>query len=631
MLPKIHQTMDLSFKEKLHKIKTHTIDSERDYSFIIVYLSIFFVFFFLISGLLQMQFFQGRQNLLAATRTSQNVSLVLPQRGVIYDSNGDVLAYNAPTYSVYADKSIIDVESEREMFSRLANVTDYDVEVLLDVYRSELYGNESQDGLIRILSGINSDMYFRLVDEAEKLSGFSIQNDTQRRYSDPEYFSHVIGYIGKPSESELSEEVFTVSKVGKQGVEKVYDEYLRGKVGKQIEQRQYLENIESTFLSENKIDGHNIHLTIDSQWQKKLTDIMETSLEDVKGFASAGVIMNSDTGEIKSIVGIPGYDNNLFSDGIKNEQYQKFLEDDKTPLLNRPIALQLPSGSIFKVIGASAGLESGVINKNTIIKSEGCLELSSGIVFCEADKKVLGNLNVVQALSQSSNLFFCKVAMSLNREADGINTTLKYAQDFGLGSKTGIDLYGEQVGSLPSPELKKKLFNENWYLGDDCNSMIGQGLLTVTPIQMAVVASAISNGGEILKPHVLGKVVSQDNELIKVSQKEVLRRVGVSEDNLNTIREGMRSAAKEGSGSILKDLDANIIIKTGSADASEAINGKVYSGAHSWIMGCFDHQDQNYCFVVIQQWAGRGYQTVPVIKKFINCVQKDFMTNCDQI
>lgn len=623
--------MHLKFKEKLKILKKDRFVNNGDYSFHLVYLFIFLIFLFLITGLFQMQFLQGRQNLLAATRTSQNVSLVLPQRGVIYDANGNVLAYNAPTYSVYADKTLIAVENEREIFSQLADLIDYDVELLLDIYRTELFTLGEGEKLILILSGINSDTYFDLIDNLDKLGSFTIQNDSQRRYSDPEYFSHIIGYIGKPSENELSDQVFTVSKVGKLGVEKVYDDYLRGKVGKKVEQRQYLEDIESSFISENKVDGANLHLTIDSRWQKKLSDIMEESLVQVEGFASAGIIMDSNNGEIKAMVGIPGYDNNLFSDGIKNEQYQKFLEDDKTPLLNRPIALQLPSGSIFKVIGASAALESGVINRNTIIKSEGCLELSTGIIFCEADKKVLGNLNVIQALSQSSNLFFCKVAISLNRDADGIYTTLKYAEDYGLGSKTGIDLYGEQVGSLPSPELKKKLFNENWYLGDDCNSMIGQGLLTVTPIQMVVVASAINNGGEVLKPHVLDRIVSQENEVLTEVQKEVIRKINVSESNLDIIKEGMRSAAKEGSGSVLKDLDGEIIIKTGSADASEVINGKVYSGAHSWIMGCFSHEGGENCFVVIQQWAGRGYQTVPVIKKFINCVQKDFSPNCEKI
>lgn len=623
--------MRSKFNKSLKIAKKFGTYTGGDYSFYLVYLCIFLIFVFLISGLFQMQFLHGRQNLLAATRTSQNVSLVLPQRGVIYDANGNILAYNAPTYSVYADTTLIKVENERDKFGKLAKLMDYDVEVLLDLYRTELYATAKEERHIRVLSGINSDTYFNLIDNIDELDSFTIQNDTQRRYSDPEYYSHILGYIGKPSEDELSDEVFTVSKVGKLGVEKVYDEFLRGRVGKKIEQKQYLEDIESTFISENKLDGDNLHLTIDSRWQKKLTDIMEESLVQVEGFASAGIIMDSNSGEIKAMVGIPGYDNNLFSDGIKNEQYQKFLKDDKTPLLNRPIALQLPSGSIFKVIGASAALETGVINKNTIIRSEGCLELSAGIVFCEADKKVLGNLNVVQALSQSSNLFFCKVAMNLNRDADGIYTTLKYAEDYGLGSKTGIDLYGEQIGSLPSPELKKKLFNENWYLGDDCNSMIGQGLLTVTPIQMVVVASAINNGGEVLKPHVLDRVVNQENEIIKESEKEVIRKVSVSEENLDIIKEGMRSAAKEGSGSILKDLDADIIIKTGSADASEAINGTVYSGAHSWIMGCFNHQATDNCFVVIQQWAGRGYQTVPVIKKFINCVQKDFTPNCEQI
>jgi len=620
------------YREKIVTGIKSYIKFNQDLSFSVVYMLILIIFIFLLIGLFDMQLLQGRQNLLAATRTSQSTSLVLPQRGIVYDNNGNILAYNAPNYAVYVDKNSVSPEEERNLFQKLATALDYDnVEELLEIYRKEAYREGQTEGKIKIISGINSDIYFGLVEKLPQLAGVSVERETQRRYTDPKYYSHFIGYIGKPSEEELGEGVYTISRVGKSGIEKVYDNYLRGKAGKEVLHKQYLEGIETSYMQENPEEGSNIYLTINSEWQKKLTDIMQASLESLDAFASAGVVMNSDTGEIKAMVSLPSYDNNLFVDEIKTEQYTQLLNDDRTPLLNRAIALQLPSGSIFKVVGATAALEKGVITRDTIMNSEGCIRLSSGVEFCEADKKVLGNLNVEDALSKSSNVFFCKVAINLNNKAEGINTILEYAKQYGLGAKTGIDLTGEQSGTLPSPELKEKLFKEKWYVGDDCNSIIGQGLLTVTPIQMAITVSAINNGGKILLPHILDKMEDQSGKVLMEKETEVLREVNVYQKNLTIIKNGMRKAAQEGSGSSLNDLPGNVIIKTGSADASELIGDKLYSGAHSWVMGCFEHADENYCFVVMQQWAGRGFQTVPVVKKFINCVQKDFTPRCQEI
>lgn len=618
------------FKTKIKNISFSGFSSEENPKYYSVYFLVVLLLVFLLTGLFDLQIVKGRQNLLAATRTSQSVSLILPPRGLIYDANGELLAYNTPSYSLYIDKDKVASEDERNIIGKIAKILDRDSEELLDIYRKEAY-QDTDDSKIKLIAGINSDKYFQLVEKLSDLEGVSVESEAQRRYKDAYYFSHLIGYIGKPAEAELGEDVYTVSQIGKTGVEKVYDSYLRGKTGRQVTQRQYLEDLETAFQQEQAEDGQNVYLTVDAKWQKKLADIMQSSLDQSEAFASAGIVMNSDTGEIKALVSLPSYDNNLFINAIKTDQYDQLIKDDKTPLLNRPIALQLPSGSIFKVVGATAALETGVINKDTVINSEGCMQLSAGIEFCEADRNVLGNLTVTSALSKSSNLFFCRVAMRLNNNADGIQSILNYANQYGLGKKTGIDLIGEQSGTLPSPELKKQRFDENWYVGDDCNSIIGQGLLTVTPIQMVVATAAVNNGGKVLRPHVLAKVEDQSKKVVKQVNPEIIHELDTSSSNLEIIKEGMRMAAKEGSGSQLSDLPGDVIIKTGSADASEMISGKLYSGAHSWVIGCFEEEGQNYCFVVMQQWGGRGFRTVPIVKKFINCVQKDFSPQCQDI
>lgn len=624
------------FKDRINSIWSSAFsrlkrDSVPSYVF---YLLTIFVFVFLVVGLFNLQISEGRQNLLAATRTSQSTELVLPPRGIIYDETGTVLAYNSPSYAVYIDSTIVESESERKVISKISNIVSRDENDLLNAYRNAAYDKDSEEKIIKLIGGLSSSDYFKLIEMSEGMEGVEIVSESQRRYPESEIFSHILGYVGKPAESDLGEGVYTISSVGKDGVERIYDKYLRGDVGVEVIQKQLSGNtnsVENTFTQEEWVYGDNVYLNIDTKWQKTLSNIMQQRLEETQAFASAGVVMNSDTGEVKALVSLPSFDNNLFVDAIKTDQYNKLTSDVRTPLLNRAIALQLPSGSIFKVVGATAALEEQVVSKDTILRSEGCMQLSSEIKFCEADGKVLGDLNIVSALGKSSNLYFCKAAIKLNNNADGIYSILKYAKKFGLGDVTGIDLLGEQKGTLPSPELKTKLFGENWYVGDDCNSMIGQGLLTVTPIQMAVLASAVNNGGKVLEPQILDRVEDQTGRVVEDTKPVKVRDLDVSKENLEIIRQGMELAANEGTAWQLNDLPGDIIAKTGSADASEVIDGKLYSGAHSWVMGCFDMEEENYCFVFMQQWGGRGFQTVPVAKKFINCVQTDFSPKCSEI
>jgi penicillin-binding protein 2 len=256
--------------------------------------------------------------------------------------------------------------------------------------------------------------------------------------------------------------------------------------------------------------------------------------------------------------------------------------------------------------------------------------LPGNIKFCEADKGYIGWVNVKEALARSSNIFFCKTMIDL-RKAVGYKYYYDIAKSYGIGNETGIDLIGEASGILPSEDYKKTITTEPWYVGDECNTVIGQGYVTVTPLQMTVAISAIMNGGEVLKPQILKKIVDQNGVIVLDTEKQVTRNLNISQKTLDIIKKGLRMGVTAGTAGPLNFVPGNSVGKTGSSDASEIILGKVYSGAHSWVMGCFDYQGENYCFTVMQQLGGRGYKTVPVMKKFINCVYNNFQNNCDAI
>ena len=605
-----------------------------NWRFIPLYVMIALVFGFLFFHLFNTQIIEGQEFLLIASRTNQIETRILPPRGLIFDNNGTKLAYNSPSYTIFISPSEIDQDIEQDVINEISLLVNANSDELWEKYSSKVFNSEGKrlySDRVTIAAGISFEQYIAALTTMDNISGLYIEAEPVRVYTYGDNFAHILGYIGDPTEADVEAGIYPRSQVGKIGIESVYDEELRGKEGLQIKERGIVDGRERIYVPQEEESGNNLYLTIDLEWQKTLAEILDQQIKDVNAFAGAGVIINSDTGEVKAMVSLPSYDNNLFSKGISNSEFSTLLNDPRTPLLNRPIGLQLPPGSIFKVIGATAGLETGVINRNTQIKSDVCMDLPGDIKFCEADGVYLGNLTVERALAKSSNIFFCTVALNLNSYAGGIDTLASYANNYGIGSTTGIDIDGEQDGTMATPELKRNLWNEPWYIGDECNAIIGQGLVTVTPLQMAVVMSTINNGGKVLQPHVLDRIEDQNGNLILEQGTEIVRELDVSSQTFEIIKSGMRDAVKDGTAAGLSNSPGNVIAKTGSADAAEIIQGELHSGAHSWVMGCFDYENENYCFVVMQQWGGRGYQTVPVMKKFINCGYTDFQDGCKSV
>jgi len=594
-----------------------------------VYLLIVIVFGFVVFNLVGLQIINGDTYLAKASLINYNDTVILPPRGLIYDSNKTKLAYNIPSYTLYIDSTMLQKDDEKYVLNTLSTIFDLDLEELINYYDSKAYKNDKKTNIqrISILSGIEFDQYIDSVSLLKSLDGVIINVEPMRTYVYGDSFSHILGYTGDPSQKDIDErDIYPKSQVGKSGIEYMYDEYLRGIEGLEVLESG-IDNLH-TFSPKQAIYGDNLYLTIDAEWQTTLAKIMNNEAKRINAHGSAGVIMNSNTGEIKAMVSLPAFNNNEFINGISYESYNELMSNPYDPMTNRAISAQLSPGSIYKVVGATAGLEEGTITKNTQYLSDRCMDLPGGVKFCEAGKGYLGKVNVISALEKSSNIFFCNVAIDIEEKGERIYVLNKYASLYGIGQSTGVDLPGEMKGHLATPDLKWANWNEPWYVGDTCNTIIGQGLLTVTPLQMTVLASTISNEGKVLQPYLLDKVKDQNDKLVFQNETKVLNQLEFNANTYKIVKEGMTAVAKTGTAKKLSHLPNEILAKTGSAEACETIDGKKKCGAHSWVMGCFDYDGENYCFTMLHQWGGWGTNTVPTVEKFINCVNHDFGPEC---
>ncbi len=624
--------MQLSSTNKDFKLEIDTDDFQ--WRVIFLYIMLVGVFLYLLLGAFELQIIKGQQSYQVAKRTNQYQVKTLASRGLIYSSDEIKLAYNSPGYSLILNTNELLQNEEDKTLVLISSILGIDQDLFIKDSKAKVYdetGARILSDRITLKSNLTYDQYYLLLSRIEELKGVHLIIEPKRTYSDPLAFSNVIGYLGDPTQKDIESGIYSESQIGKTGIEGFYDNFLRGKEGLSVIEKEVVSGSFVDYNAYESTPGNNVYLTIDSRWQKSLYEILNKSVGTVKAFGGAGVIVNSRTGEVKAMVTNPSYDNNLFADGISYNDYQSLINDPKKPLFNRPVSLQLPPGSIMKIVAATAGLESGVIKEFDEKLSDRCIDLPGDIKFCEADRGYVGWVNVKEAMARSSNIFFCLVMQDMRAKNIGYEYYYDIAKNYGLGNKSGIDIWGEVSGTIPNADYKMATVKQPWYIGDECNTVIGQGYVTVTPLQMAMLVSTVMNDGELVKPHLISKVVDQSGAVIMEKGTEQVRSLHVSEETLRILKEGLQLGVQAGTAGGLKGLPGNPGAKTGSSDAGEWINGTYYDGAHSWIMGCFDFENENYCFTVMQQWGGRGYKTVPIMKKFINCLYNNFSSSCANI
>ncbi|MDO8658441.1 MAG: penicillin-binding transpeptidase domain-containing protein [Candidatus Levybacteria bacterium] len=378
-----------------------------------------------------------------------------------------------------------------------------------------------------------------------------LEIDSLRQYPYKEELAHVLGYVGQISEEELKE--FSTSKqesnyhikdlVGKMGIEREYEDKLKGIDGKQLVEVDAMGKTIRTLGQTDPISGQDIKLTIDAKLQ-------ETAFEALKDIKKGVVIVSSPKGEILSMVSKPTFDANLFTMGehytvSSNSTYKNvsevLLDSENQPLLNRAIGGVYPPGSTFKLITAAAGLEDKIIDENYEIEDTGVITVgafSFANWFYTDYGKTDGNVNVVKAIKRSNDIFFYKLADML-----GVEKLSFFARKFGLGERLGIDLDGERKGLVPTEEWKKKEIGDSWYLGDNYHYGIGQGYVLTTPLQVNMWTSVIVNKGVLYRPHLLlDPKIPAKQDLAPRDKNQKF----ISDKNIELIRQGMVESCETG-------------------------------------------------------------------------------------
>jgi penicillin-binding protein 2 len=489
-----------------------------------------------------------------------------------------------------------------------------------------IYDTDPYFSNILLARDIDNDTVIDIKSRAEELEGIVLEDESKRRYIYPEQFSHILGYVGQASNEDIEENEYISNNdtVGKAGVEKFYNELLAGQNGEKATEVNALGHSITglSYVISPQVSGESLYMSIDLEVQNRMYEMIEEAVSENGATGASLVIEDVNNGEILSMISYPGYDSNSFIGGISEKEYGQLLESERIPLLNRSIAAQIPPGSTFKTLVASAALDAGAITTSTIYTSRRGYTFSSGAPFQEFQNHAYGNLNVIEAIARSSNIYFCE----LIRDWD-IDALVPYLKAFGVGQYTNIDLPGEMPGRLPSPENKEYLANHGstwldpiWYPeGDGCNSVIGQGITLVTPIQIANWTAAIANGGTLHTPHVLQKSVSEDGQE-EVIEYEPLNEDFISSEALEIVRKGMWSVVHSsiGSAKILRNVGEEVALKTGTAEFGALNEDGEYEHTHAWISGFYPYQDPKYSFVIFFEDGGLSFDSLPYAKEILS-------------
>jgi len=550
---------------------------------------------------------QGEKYQGMSERNSLRMLTIPAPRGIIYDRTGQALVQNIPTLDLAVVPSDLPREEgdrvrEREL---LRSIIDIDQEVASSVFGAK--GNTASPVLLK--SRLTQEEMLIFLSRQADFPGVVLMRSAEREYRDGTIFSHLIGYEGKIRQQELDDypEYGLSDMIGKEGIEKSYESFLRGKNGADRVEVDALGKIKKELGSVQPVPGNDIILHIDAELQKKIFDSLSMLLETKNLKRAAAVAMNPETGGVLALVSLPSYDNNLFSGGIDQKHYEELLTDDARPLFNRAVSGEYPPGSTIKPVVAAAALAEGVVNEHTEIESRGGISIGK---FFFGDWKAHGFTDIRRAIAVSSDVYFYSVGGGYGSVPGlGMRRMKAYEEFFGYGKKTGIDIPGEADGFLPDPDWKQRRFGERWYIGDDYHAAIGQGFVTATPLQILNSIATIGNGGILREPRLVSHIRDASGKLSTV-ESPVVRRDFVDANILRIVREGMRETVTEGTAQPLRDLPVAVAGKTGTAQFG---TGK---DTHGWFVSFAPYEKPEIALIVLVEGQGEeGYNAVPVTKE----------------
>jgi penicillin-binding protein 2 len=577
--------------------------------------------FVLFSKAFYFQVIQGDKMYIAAENNKGSATLVIPERGIIYDKNLKKLVSNSPVFDLVCDKSkfsLITQEIPKKVLD-ISDILEIDSNYVLEKLRS------SENPEVLISQNLSHEKILVLESKISELEGCKIQQNTARDYFNGEIFSHLLGYIGRINKDEYaSSSGYSFNdNLGKTGLEQQYESYLRGTPGRlKILKTATGIQVDKELISE-PVPGSNLVLNIDAGLQQKIYESLEKSIKNIGAEKGTAIAMDPRNGAVLGLVSYPSYDNNLFSGGISSENFNEIQNNPNLPLFNRAVSAQYPVGSTIKPFEALGALQENLISPDKEINDTGSIELKSKydstVIYRFGGVKPHGWVDMRKALAVSSNVYFYTIGGGYGgQQGLGPTRIKKYLDLFGWGEKTNIDLPGEVSGLVPSPEWKQENMKEQWWDGDTYNFSIGQSFLKVTPLQVASAYSAIANGGTLYKPQIVSKIIESletSKQPIKSFEPEILRSNFVDPKYIEIVKEGMLDCTEKsyGTATSLSLLPVPIAAKTGTAE----IGREGYFSA--WIATFAPYENPEIVFVVtIEAVKGLQSATIPVARDVLD-------------
>jgi len=527
---------------------------------------------------------------------------ILAPRGIIYDSNGEELVNNKPGFMISLMRR--GEAYKPEVIERLS--------VILKMPESKIREiiDKSKDNYepVRLMSNASPEIVTKIEENLRDLPGVMLEVQPVRNYVNKNLAVHALGYVGEISEYEIDNGLYKGLKagsiIGKFGLERFYDNFLRGTDGSYREEVDVNGRVVKIMDKVDPKPGHGLVLTIDAKMQRVAEAAVDKQLHSLGARACAVVAMDPYTGEIKALVSRPDFDPNWFVNGISEKHWQAINNDSFDPMTDKAIAGQYPPGSTFKIVTGSAALEEKKVTPEELIFDSGRHKL---IDMRNANGEALGWIDFKKALSASDNVYFYEMGNRL-----GIDLLDKYAAKFGFGTKTGIDLDGEADGLIANPKYKMKVFDEDWFLGDTFNAAIGQGFNLATPIQVATMLSAVATDGKRFEPHLVKKILNDDGSVFKTFKPKLLGSLPVSRENLTLIQDGLKAVTQEGgTAADLGTLPVSVAGKTGTAE-------NPHGRDHGWFIAYAPADKPTLVVICIVEQGGYGsVAAVPIVKSIL--------------
>jgi len=577
-----------------------------------ILIGFFILVFFVLSGrLVYLQIIKGNHYREISERNHLRIIVSNPPRGKIYDRNGILLAYDEPTFQLYTYPYLL-----KSKLPLLKNSLEKVIGIKLNKNTEEkiLKGYSRKVVLAKRLS---QEQVKAFINNWFLFEGVFLEVQPRRVYTDyARYMPHLLGYVGYPSKEELQENqnLTPDTLIGKSGVEKIYDRYLRGEYGVKAVMVDAKGRIVRTLWEKQPKRGNDIYLTVDARVQKIVYEAFKESGQK----SGAIIVADPENYDIIALLSYPIYDIQKFSDGLTKKEWESLIKEKYKPLFNKALYGIYPPGSIFKITVALAALQEGVVAPYQKIYSGP--EYSIGKwVYRNWNPAGCGKINVIQALEMSCDTYFYQVGIDLGAEKISY-----YARLFGLGEKLNPDIEKKKA-RIPDPGWKTHYIGEPWYLGDTVNYSIGQGFLAITPFDSVKILLPVLNRGKVLKPRLLKAYFDMNSRRFIQTEVIQLRKLPIKESFYGIIKKGLYNVVygKKGTAKLLSLSPVKNAGKTGTAQVfrhekrKEKIE-KWYLQNHAWFVDFVPYKKPKYIIsVFVEHGIGGSKTAVPITKSVI--------------